>query len=388
MLLMLLVQIWNFLSTDTKEVGNFAFFLLTQKKMVNENNFSKDQLKKILEIIHGKNFARNKELKKVTDQLFTVKVSKMQDFLGWCDSHPVLISPIIRLQHTLRETILGDDFWYAAVTKRYKSDEASTLGFVTDITADANKKYVIMEKEIEAQKRNREFQNQKARRVSVAKIVEKARRMTQHFQKNAKIVTTLEKKDVKKPDHKRSRRSFIKPKIKAKGGKSDEASARAPKKVHSVPSQHLYNLVFSRVVVIDDEYAVGKATVATLRDMGISSDYVQCQVAVDGLLCVENSMRENRPFEAVFLDGFMPGDDGPAVARKLRSLGFASVIIGMCAEGDCIDRAAFVASGANAVLSKPLTQAAVRETLTALTPVIGQVLDQDRKNRVSKAMVK
>ena len=54
--------------------------------MVNENNLNKDHKKKIIEIIHGKNFARNKGLKKVTDQMFSAKpkISTMKEFLGWC----------------------------------------------------------------------------------------------------------------------------------------------------------------------------------------------------------------------------------------------------------------------------------------------------------------
>jgi CheY-like chemotaxis protein len=384
-------SIWNFLSTDTKEVGNFAFFLLVQNNMADENKLNKADLKKILEVIHGKNFARNTGLNEVANEMFSAqsKVSTMKDFLGWCREHPVLISPIVRLQLSMRERIFGNVFWNGLVARRKASLHAKDLGFITELTHDAIQKYDQMEKEIEHKRRNQQLQGLRNRKASIAIIVSRVKRVTQHFQKNSKIASTQQKQDVKKPKRKRARRSYIKLKLKAQSdgikginfydeNELQSAKLQTPKKVHSVPSRGLYSLLFDRLVVIDDDYNIGAAAVSTLREMGISTDYVHCQVAADGLQCVENSIIDHRPFEVVFLDGFMPGNNGPTVAEKLRSFGYGGIIIGMCTDEDCVNRDEFISKGANYIISKPLGEAAVRETLMILTPVIGALLEKKK----------
>ena len=216
------------------------------------------------------------------------------------------------------------------------------------------------------------------------------------LQRNKKIDIKQRKEDVKKPAEKRLRRSFVKPNLKVKNKKKtkskkseneDTGSSKSVKKSHkhhNAPIHGLYNLLFSRLLLIDDNTNEASTNLNILKEMSISSEYTKTHVPSDGILCVENSMRENRLFEAVFLDGFMPGTDGPTVAKKLRSLGYGGIILGMCCDGDGIDCSKFISQGANVVLTKPLNPTAVREALILLTPIISSMLET-RKNRMSYA---
>ena len=366
------------MSSDTKRVGNFAFYLLAQKKEVDKDFLTKDHLKKIVDLVHGPSYVRNKGLKKVVDLMLSHEppVSTMTDFLAWCRVHPVLINPIIRLQLSLRQKILGEEFWEALIERRAESPKMKELGYVTDITKAAVKKYEAMAVELEGKRRSEEIQDRhRSRKGSVAKIMDKARRLSERLRKNRKIDP---QSDIKKPEQKRPRRSFIKPNLKVK---YEENKSKAPKKFDIARTRCLYNILFSRLIVVANDVKKGSEDVATLREMGIATEYVQSQVSSDALLCVESSLREGRPFEAVLVDGFMPGSDGPAIAKKLRRLGYAGIIIGMCEDGDGIDRENFIASGANRVLRKPLDPEIVKTTLTDLTPVIGAMLESS-KSRV------
>lgn len=337
---------------------------------MDENYITNDHLKKIIELIHGPSYVRNKGLKKEVELMLSHDrpVTNMNEFVSWCRKHPVVINPITRLQLTLRQEILGEDYWEELGQRRRQDPHMKSFSFVTEITKDAVKKYEQMAKSLEALKKEQFVKDTRTkRRGSISRIIEKARRISQRFKKNTKVAP-----EIRKPDHKRPRRSFIKPKIKTKHAK----------KAYAANIRHdLYYILFSRIIVVDDDPELGRETVRMLRTMGISTDYVQSQLASDSLLCVESSMREGNTFEVIFVNGCMPTQNGIDVAKKLRSLGYPGIIIGMCTAGDGIDQNEFLASGANAVLSRPLDPEVVRQTFTDLTPAINVLLEA-RANRV------
>lgn len=66
------------------------------------------------------------------------------------------------------------------------------------------------------------------------------------------------------------------------------------------------------------------------------------------------------------MDFMMPVLDGPGAAMALRQRGYTGVIIGVTGNALEDDRKRFIACGANAVVTKPLSPAALDSALAAL----------------------
>lgn len=377
---------WDFLSTDSEEIGGFCFHLLSHKNYCSEHNITPSQVKEIMELIHGKNYIRNKGLKKLIDQMLSTNatISSMEDFVSWSHENPVLVSPILKLQLTLRQEIMGSEFWQEMAAKRKASRDARRPGYVVELTAHAIEKYEKMAAALENEKSSKEAMERNKRRGSIARLVDKARRLSKAaFRKNAPVETER-KPRVKKPLEKRGRRSFVKPKLKIEKKKKDIVnSTRTAHQFKSNAPLGLYNIMFNQVIVVDDEMEKGKKSQSTLEEMMIASSVSLCYVGSDALKLVESSLRENKLIECVFVDGAMPVQNGPTVASKLRSMGYLGIIVGICEDGDQIDRNEFLGNGANLILNKPLDTVHTREALVQLTPAFAALIENRNNNRLS-----
>ena len=80
------------------------------------------------------------------------------------------------------------------------------------------------------------------------------------------------------------------------------------------------------------------------------------------------ALPDKNRFEIIFTDLFMPGMDGYALARALRSEGYQGRIIGITANAILDKDKEWSAAGMDALLIKPLPMAALRDSLLPPTP--------------------
>jgi CheY-like chemotaxis protein len=113
-----------------------------------------------------------------------------------------------------------------------------------------------------------------------------------------------------------------------------------------------------RILVVEDQFAVAKVTVALLRKLGH-----QVWAASDGPAAI-SAVQEHKP-EVVFMDIGLPGMDGYEVARKLRGeMGpEAPLLVAVTGYGQQEDRRRAVEAGFDRHLVKPVGLNALQDVL-------------------------
>ena len=101
-----------------------------------------------------------------------------------------------------------------------------------------------------------------------------------------------------------------------------------------------------RVLIVDDDTPVRRALARTLAAEGYET-----VLAPDGGAALAEVERD--PPDAIVLDSIMPGVDGLAVARRLRSKGVSVPILMLTARDSVADRVAGLDAGADDYLVKP-----------------------------------
>ena len=117
-----------------------------------------------------------------------------------------------------------------------------------------------------------------------------------------------------------------------------------------------------RALVVEDNPTNQRVAVQILKKFGVTSE-----VANHGAEAVE-AVRA-RPFDVVFMDCHMPVMDGLAATRAIRDLGTERArvpIVAMTASAMEEDRAACIAVGMDAYISKPLSLEALHTTLRTI----------------------
>jgi two-component system sensor histidine kinase BarA len=121
-----------------------------------------------------------------------------------------------------------------------------------------------------------------------------------------------------------------------------------------------------RVLVVDDN-EMNRRVART----NLARHAVACQAAVDGASALARLAAE--PFDHVLLDGFMPGLDGPAVARELRRREAAAnldaiPIVAVSASVLPEDRRRMLEAGMNDYIAKPLRPQEIATVLERWLP--------------------
>jgi len=101
-----------------------------------------------------------------------------------------------------------------------------------------------------------------------------------------------------------------------------------------------------RILVVDDDIELRGLLQRFLGEHGYHVRAVESGKALDAAL-----MRE--PADAIVLDLMMPGEDGLAICRRLRSAGDTTPIIMLTARGDPIDRVLGLEMGVDDYMAKP-----------------------------------
>lgn len=116
-----------------------------------------------------------------------------------------------------------------------------------------------------------------------------------------------------------------------------------------------------RILIADDNDLVRTLFTSYLGSLG-----AECVTARNG----EEALRlaQETQFAVIVLDLAMPLLSGVEVARRLRAAGNNTRIVGVSAHTDAADRAAALAAGMDAFLTKPVELAVLGETLAAKSP--------------------
>ena len=102
-----------------------------------------------------------------------------------------------------------------------------------------------------------------------------------------------------------------------------------------------------RVLVVEDEVRLAENVAEALRQG--PNFAVDC--AADGLTGLD--LAENRCYDLIILDLMLPGLDGPAVLRKIRTQGDPTPVLILTAKGEASSIISLLNAGADDYLSKP-----------------------------------
>lgn len=116
-----------------------------------------------------------------------------------------------------------------------------------------------------------------------------------------------------------------------------------------------------RVLAIDDRHDMCLLVKEYLERAGASVDTASS--AEEGLARIARAEAQGRAFDVVVMDMQMPGLDGFAATRRLRSEGYTRPVIALTASAMKTDQARSLAAGCSAFLTKPIDRELLVETV-------------------------
>ncbi len=116
----------------------------------------------------------------------------------------------------------------------------------------------------------------------------------------------------------------------------------------------------TRVLVVDDDQRLRDLLVRYLGEQGLEVRAVPDAAGMDKQLARER-------YDLVVLDLMLPGEDGLAICRRLRSQKAAPAIVMLTAKGDDVDRIVGLEMGADDYLPKPFNP---RELVARINAVL------------------
>ena len=137
------------------------------------------------------------------------------------------------------------------------------------------------------------------------------------------------------------------------------ASARLPVPVAAPSSEQVQAPL--RLLLVEDDATVAEVIRQLLQEQGHAVSH-----AAHGLAALGMSVGEN--FDAALLDLDLPGMDGLALARVLRSQGFSSPLLAVTARSDAAAEVQAREAGFDGFLRKPVTGAMLAHALARLLP--------------------
>ena len=146
-------------------------------------------------------------------------------------------------------------------------------------------------------------------------------------------------------------------------------------KLHHHQKKQDYNFSHLKTLVVDDDVAVCESAVVTLREIGVSAEWVDSgRKAIDR---VKTLWGENRYFDMLLIDWKMPGMDGIETARQIRGIVGPEVTIIIMTAYDwiSIEHEAKLA-GVNLLMSKPMFKSSL---VSAFSKALGQKEEQARQ---------
>ncbi|WP_455616772.1 response regulator [Eisenbergiella sp.] len=137
-----------------------------------------------------------------------------------------------------------------------------------------------------------------------------------------------------------------------------------------------YNFSNLKILVVDDDVAVCESTVVTLREMGITAEWVDSgRKAIDR---VKELWEKDRHYDMILIDWKMPEMDGIETARRVREIVGPDVTIIIMTAYDwiSIEHEARLA-GVNLLMSKPMFKSSM---ISAFSRALGQKEEKEQEN--------
>ena len=125
----------------------------------------------------------------------------------------------------------------------------------------------------------------------------------------------------------------------------------------SIPSQTPNS---KKILMVDDDVRMRELLQRYLTEQGFNIQTVADSIEMDSVLSQEH-------IDLLVLDLMLPGEDGLAICRRLRSKGSAMPIIMLTARGDEVDRIIGLEMGADDYLPKPFNP---RELLARINAIM------------------
>ena len=150
--------------------------------------------------------------------------------------------------------------------------------------------------------------------------------------------------------------------VDVKLGITEEEKLRHNQKKHAAHFTHL------KTLVVDDDVAVCESTVATLKEMGVTAEWVDSgRKAVDR---VKDLWDNKKYYDMILIDWKMPGMDGIETAKKIRGIvgPEVTIIIMTAYDWASIEHEAKLA-GVNLLMSKPMFKSTL---VSAFTKALGE----------------
>jgi hypothetical protein len=149
--------LWDFLSRDTKSLGSFAFHLIDEK---NTGMLNADEVTGLIEMLHHTTTAKSKAVKNMVAAIvnkMTRSTIDVETFHEYCQVHDEVCLSLFGLQNSLRERILGLNFWGDIVLKRNQDEEQVKPNYVQSLFASVKEeKELKLKGEVESSKAKRE----------------------------------------------------------------------------------------------------------------------------------------------------------------------------------------------------------------------------------------
>lgn len=123
-----------------------------------------------------------------------------------------------------------------------------------------------------------------------------------------------------------------------------------------------------RILVVEDEKRMAQALCEILRQERYEVDY--CDDGISGLAAIESKL-----YDMVILDVMLPGMDGYAVTRTVRSQGYQTPILMLTAKAELEDKVTGLDCGADDYLTKPFMMQELLARLRAMSRRFYHVTD-------------
>ena len=136
-----------------------------------------------------------------------------------------------------------------------------------------------------------------------------------------------------------------------------------------------YNFSHLKTLVVDDDVAVCESAVVTLREMGVTAEWVDSGRKAVGR--VQELRDADRYYDMILIDWKMPDMDGIETARRIRGIVGPDVTIIIMTAYDwiSIEHEAKMA-GVNLLMSKPMFKSSL---ISAFTRALGEKEEQEQR---------